>query len=196
MPNKVRLAVGAIALLAVALAGCNSSSPPATPTPTPTSQTLKSPTATVPSLALSSVTATATPCPGPYYLNVGVGALAANLSTAITRWNSWLGCQTFNYDPNQQHPNIIIVDFAPAHLQDTGWAQFSGNMVYLEPGTALPANSTQPYANDANRLTCVVMHGLGHILGYQDGATNAPLIMKPLTWSTWPPTSCSTPNSP
>lgn len=207
----------AILLLAGVLAACRSnpsvsSTATLTPTPSPqppvvqqsptviaTAPSTPAPTPTVTSAPPSpspSPSPTATPCPGVYYLSPAIGALAAPLGAAISRWNQWLGCQTFVLDQSATQPNAITVDFAPAEIQDNGWAQFSGGDVWLAPMSSLPPNSTQPYANDYGQLTCVIMHGLGHILGYQDDAASAPLIMKPLSWSSWPPNSCSTPNSP
>jgi hypothetical protein len=165
----------------------------ATPTPVPS----PSPTATPqPSPTVPATPATSKPCPpSPYYLTPSVGALGANLADAIGRWNAWLGCSAFAIDPTASRPGVIRVDFAPAEIEDRGWAQFSGGTVYLAPPTTPARTTMQPYANDYNMLTCVILHGLGHILGYQDDAAGAPLIMRPLAWPSWPPTSCPTPNS-
>ncbi len=160
-----------------------------TPSPMPTAARPLSPT-------VPATPAASRPCPpSPYYLTPAVGALAANLADAIGRWNAWLGCPAFALDPTASHPGIIRVDFAPAEIEDRGWAQFSGGTVYLAPPTTPARTTMQPYANDYNMLTCVVLHGLGHVLGYQDDAAGAPLIMRPLSWPSWPPTSCPTPNS-
>ncbi len=208
MKERVVPAAAAIAIMTLALysAACGDGET-TTPTPTapaPASPTLvASPTAAPTPTALPTVAASptaaaqASPTPCPQYpLTPAVGALAANLNQAIARWNQWIGCAVFALDPTGTQPGVIAVDFAPAEIQDNGWAQFSGGTVYLAPPTSLPPNSAQPYANDFDMLTCVVMHGLGHILGYQDDATGAPLIMRPLSWASWPPSSCSTPDSP
>lgn len=202
-PGLLRIPLLALAggcLLAVA--GCGGGGGPTpTPTATPTapsqqtSTVVSIPTAT-PSPATATPTATPapptpTPCPT-YTLVPGVGALAANIGTAAGRWNSWLGCTVFSLGTSG-----IVVDFAPAEIQDVGWGQYSGGAIYLMPPTSTPADDpATPYANDFERLTCVVMHALGHVLGYTDGASSAPKIMRPLDWPTWPPTSCSTPDSP
>jgi hypothetical protein len=157
------------------------------PLAAPTSAATVQPSPTAPA-------AQATPCPQ-HLLTPAVGALAANLADAINRWNQWLGCPAFALDQTASQPGVITVDFAPAEIQDPGWAQYSGGAVYLAPPTTPPANSAQPYANDYDTLTCVVLHGLGHILGYQDDAAGAPLIMRPLSWPSWPPSSCPTPDS-
>lgn len=170
-----------------------SATPPATQAATPTAA--PSPT-TAPTMALSPTAASPSPTPCPqFYLTPGVGALAANLGDAIARWNQWLGCPAFALDQTASQPGAITIDFAPAEIQDVGWAQYSGGTVYLAPPTTLPPNSAQPYANDGDMLTCVVLHGLGHILGYQDDAPGAPLIMRPLSWASWPPASCPTPDT-
>jgi len=204
------LLVGAmVALGAIALTACDSETELITqPTPPPPSPTVAfsptarpaltpSPTAArQPSPTVPATPAASRPCPpSPYYLTPAVGALAANLADAIGRWNAWLGCPAFALDPTASHPGIIRVDFAPAEIEDRGWAQFSGGTVYLAPPTTPARTTMQPYANDYNMLTCVVLHGLGHVLGYQDDAAGAPLIMRPLSWPSWPPTSCPTPNS-
>jgi hypothetical protein len=147
-----------------------------TPTPSPTT---------------APATPTATPCPS-YTLVPQVGALGANIAAAASRWNSWLGCPVFAVGTSG-----IPVDFAPAEIGDVGWGQYAGGQIYLMPPSTPPADDpSTPYANDFERLTCVVMHALGHVLGYADGSAAAPKIMRPLDWPTWPPTSCSTPDSP
>lgn len=156
------------------------STPSATPTPPPTSTPTPVPTPTP------------TPCPS-YALTPGVGALAANIGEAANRWNAYLGCSAFSLASS----GGILVDFAPAEIQDIGWGQYSGGTIYLMPPSTPPGDDpSTPYANDFERLTCVVMHAMGHVLGYSDGSPTAPMIMRPLDWPTWPPTSCSTPDSP
>lgn len=198
----------ALTLVALAVAACGgeeaapsatATAPAASPTaaPSPTVATpapTPSPAATPQPSPTAAAQVSPTPCPQ-QYLAPGVGALGANLNDAIARWNQWLGCPAFALDPTGSQPGVIVVDFAPAEIQDPGWAQYSGGTVYLAPPTTLPPNSAQPYANDYDMLTCVVLHGLGHILGYQDDAAGAPLIMRPLSWASWPPSSCPTPDS-
>ncbi len=190
----------------VALVGCGGDGGGATPTatqapPTPTAMTptVTSPaTAAVPTVATvapsptaAPATPTPTPCPS-YTLVPQVGALGANIAAAASRWNTWLGCPVFAVGTSG-----IPVDFAPAEIGDPGWGQYAGGQIYLMPPSSTPADDpSTPYANDFERLTCVVMHALGHVLGHADGSTAAPKIMRPLDWPTWPPTSCSTPDSP
>ncbi len=205
--GRLWIAPAALALAALGFAACGggeseptatATAPAASPTaaPSPTTPPTAAPTPTASQASPTAATQPSpTPCPQ-QYVTPGVGALGANLNDAIARWNQWLGCPAFALDPTGSQPGVIPVDFAPAEIQDPGWAQFSGGTVYLAPPTTLPPSSSQPYANDYNMLTCVVMHGLGHILGYQDDAAGAPLIMRPLSWASWPPTSCSTPDSP
>lgn len=178
----------------VAEAGKSAGSPaavstPASATPTATAQVPLSPTSAATAVAS---TPTATPCPQ-HTVSPMVGALAANLGAAASRWNAWLGCTAFVVASGGGIP----VDFAPAEIQDLGWGQYAGGAIYLMPPSMPPADDpSTPYANDFERLTCVVMHAFGHVLGYADGASTAPKIMRPLDWPTWPPTSCSTPDSP
>jgi hypothetical protein len=189
--------VAALGALALAACGGGETEPPASPTvaTSPATAPVVAPTpAGTAQLPPTAPATQATPCPQ-HYLTPAVGALGANLSDAIGRWNQWLGCPAFALDQTASQPGVIAVDFAPAEIQDPGWAQFSGGAVYLAPPTTLPPTSAQPYANDYATLTCVALHGLGHILGYQDGAAGAPLIMRPLSWPSWPPSSCPTPDS-
>lgn len=166
-------------------------STPVSATPTATAQLSPSPTSQATAVA-ATPTSTATPCPQ-YTVSPMVGALAANLGVAASRWNAWLGCTAFVVAASGGIP----VDFAPAEIQDIGWGQYGGGAIYLMPPSKPPADDpSTPYANDFERLTCVVMHAFGHVLGYADGSSAAPKIMRPLDWPTWPPTSCSTPNSP
>lgn len=197
-PIRALLVIAVIATATLA-GGCSAgggsgATPAATATPptatSPASTSTPTPTATATATPAATPTPTATPCPT-YTLVPGVAGMAPNVTDAGNRWNAWLGCTVFSVGGTG-----IPVDFAPAEIQDIGWGQYTG-AIYLMPPTMPPADDPyNGYAGDYERLTCVIMHALGHVLGYQDGSPTAPKIMRPFDWPTWPPTSCATPDSP